>query len=336
MFLFNIGTKSQAKILAKIPVILILTLFLQTACTNNLWRLVNRENELKVRDDFNAYLGREYLEMARDLANKYQWTDSDYFAKKGVKALNNAEIYPEVPEYWGLDASQMEEANASRTRLQFLLIPRVKQTLPIQLAHLTMLYDCWISKEKKPWELAGMSKCKIRFFKLVDEIEEYMDNLKPVEMVKEEEIKEELKFRKFDIRFDFDSYKFSSASDQDLIDILNYLKDLNGDYRILLVGRADRAGKELYNDRLARERALMTQEYLIKNGVPERVIEIRSAGEESSLIITKNNKQNKYNRRVNIYVLKGKDDLSTIPLPLIENKVYKEEIIESKSKRAIR
>ena len=328
MFLFKIRTKISA--------ILFLSLFLQTACTNNLWRLVSRENELKMRDDFNAYLGREYLEMSRDLANKYQWTDSNYFAKKCIRALNNGEIYPEVPERWDLDASQMEEANASRTRLQFLLIPKVKQTLPIQLAHLTMLYDCWISKEKKPWELSDMSRCKIRFFKLVDEIEEYMNNLKPIEIVKEEEIKEELQFKKFDIGFDFDTYKFSTDSNKDLIDILDYLKDLNGDYRILLVGRADRAGKELYNERIARERVLMTKEYLIKNGVPERVMKIRSVGEEDSLIITKNDKQNKYNRRVSIYVLKGQDDLSTIPLPIIENKVYKQEIIESKAKRAIK
>ena len=121
-----------------------------------------------------------------------------------------------------------------------------------------------------------------------------------------------------------------------MIDILNYLKDLNGDYRILLVGRADRAGKELYNERIARERVLMTKEYLIKNGVPERVMQIRSVGEEDSLIITKNDRQNKYNRRVSIYVLKGQDDLSTIPLPIIENRVYKQEIIESKAKRAIK
>ena len=50
--------------------------------------------------------------------------------------------------------------------------------------------------------------------------------------------------------------------------------------RILLVGRADRAGKKIYNQRIALERALVAREYMIKNGIPERLIEIKSFGEE--------------------------------------------------------
>jgi len=312
----------------------LLILAFQTSCAVNLKSLIKREVELKYRTDFNAYLAREYLQYSRGLAERYNWRDSDYFSRKGLRAANNREIYPEVPENWDIDATKIEEITIARKQLQLLLRPGVKQVLPIQLAHLTMLYDCWVSNEQGQWSLAKLSRCKTRFLKLAVEMEEYMDNLKPPKEVKIVEVKEP-EFKKFDVYFDFDSHKFNSSSNKEFFDLIAYLKNLNGNFRILLSGNADRKGKTIYNDVLARKRVLVTKDMLIKNGVPKDLIEIKSSGEKYPQIITDDNQKNKYNRLVGVYVLKGTDSLSQIPLPLIDHYIYKKEIENIKENKGL-
>ncbi|MDA0902238.1 MAG: OmpA family protein [Proteobacteria bacterium] len=297
--------------------------------------MTEREKNLRNRDDFQAYMALEYLEYARDLANKYNWRDADYFARKGLRSADNRENFPEVPEAWDIDNSKIEETSLARRRLQELTNPKAKQYLPIQLAHLTLLYDCWVSKENQPWQLASLSKCKVRFFRLADEMDEYLAKIKPPENVKEVVIPEP-QFNKFDVHFDFNSYKFNESAATVLLSVLSYLEKLNGDYRILLVGSADRSGKKIYNDRLARERVIMTKNKLIKNGVPERLIEIKALGERKSKVITKDQTQNKENRRVSVYVLEGNDSLLEIPLPLIDHHIYRQNILKYKKERGIR
>ncbi|MES2678044.1 MAG: OmpA family protein [Pseudomonadota bacterium] len=315
--------------------IIILLLIIQTSCINNLQDLASREPELKVRQTFKGYLALEYLQYSRDLANKYNWRDSDYFSRKGIKAARNQNIYPEAPEDWDLDSTQIEQATLAREKLIKLLYnPKAVQTLPPQLAHLHLLYDCWISREKEPWQLADMARCKILFFRLEDEINKYLEEKEPKKEVKIIEIKEP-EFTRFDIYFDLDLYKFNSKADKTFTQLLNHLEMLNGDYKILVVGSADRLGKKLYNDALARKRALAVKTRLIKNGVPEDLIEVKSLGADSPEILTKEDDQNKTNRVVGVYILKGKDNLSPIPLPLIDNYIYKQEILKTRKQRGI-
>lgn len=312
-------------------IITIFILFFISSCTNNLRNLARHEPELKQRKTFNAYLALEYLQYSRDLANKYNWRDSYYFSEKGLNAYRNHRVHPEVPESWDIDSSQIEEATLGRQKLVMLLSnSKANYYLPIQLAHLQLLYDCWISREKEPWQLADMARCKVLFFRLEEEIKDYLNNLKAKKEIKIVPIKQP-EFTRFDAYFDFNSYKFNSESYEVFEKIFRNLESLNGNYRILLVGNADRSGKKLYNAVLARKRVLMVRNRLIRNGVPDSLVAIKSYGEDSPQIITKNNTKNKNNRRVSIYILKGKDDISTIPLPLIDSYIYKQDIIKSQS-----
>jgi len=182
--------------------------------------------------------------------------------------------------------------------------------------------------------LADMARCKILFFRLEDEMNKYLEERKPKKEVKIFEIKEP-EFAKFDIYFDLDLYKFNHDADKTFSELFAHLETLNGDYKILVVGGADRFGKKLYNDALARKRALAVKTRLIKNGIPEDLIEIKSSGADSPEIITKEGDLNKNNRIVGVYVLKGMDSLSQIPLPLINNYIYKQEIIKIKKQRGV-
>ncbi|MCE3255392.1 MAG: cell envelope biosis protein OmpA [Rickettsiaceae bacterium] len=312
-----------------------LLLLFQSSCANYLQDLASREKELKARQNYNGYLALEYLEYSRDLANKYDWRDSDYFARKGIKAARNQEVFPEVPEEWDLDNSQIEQATLAREKLiKMTYNPKARQILQPHLAHLQLLYDCWISREKEPWQLADMAKCKILFFRLEDEMTKYLEKKEPKKEIKTIEIKEPELIR-FDIYFDLDLYNFNSKADKTFYDLFKYLETLNGNYKIMVVGSADRLGNKLYNDALARKRALAVKTRLVKNGIPEDLVLMKSFGEERPEIITKEDDQNRNNRYVRIYVLKGSDDLSVIPLPLIDNYLYKKEMIKIKKQRGI-
>jgi hypothetical protein len=316
-------------------ILIALAITFQASCSGSLGYLASKENKIRSRGDFNSFLALEYLEYSRDLANKHNSRDSKYFAKKGLRAYKNKPVDPEIPANWYLDPNDIGEAQKNRERLENLVTPEVKKTLPIQSAHLIMLYDCWITKARDPWQLTDMSKCKARFNDLTDEMEQYLAGLAPQPQIREIETLPP-EFVKFDVYFDLDSYKFNEKANGEFLQLMDHLKKLNGDYTILLVGAADRSGSELYNDSLARKRVLVAKDQLIKNGVPADSIEVNSMGESNPQIITKDDKQNKYNRRVSVYVLKGRDSLSTIPLPLIDNYIYKKEIGEAKKEVGVK
>ena len=111
---------------------------------------------------------------------------------------------------------------------------------------------------------------------------------------------------------------------------------MKGDYRLLLVGSADRTGQELLNQNLALKRVEVVKNYFIKNGVTEDLIETRSFGEDFPDIITAKGVQEQSNRAVGIYVLKGAKSFDGIPLPLIENFVYREGIEKARKDRGLK
>ncbi len=293
------------------------------------------ESSLRTKGGYNSYLALEYLSFARNLFAIGDETNSDYFMEKGIKIANGELFIPENPITWKADAAQIEEMLLMQKRLEIALEePHITFYLPIQTAHLSYLYDCWISRESKAIfradELAG---CRTKFSKLLDEIENYIDDLhkdkQPATVITEPE------FERFEIMFDFGAYKINDKSSKDLIDVLKYLKTLNANYRIMVVGRADRSGLEIANQHLALDRAEVIRNYLTKNGVPEDLVEIRSLGENYPDIITKDGAQEISNRSVGIYVLKGMHSFSSFPLPLIDNKIYQKDIEKLRKERGL-
>jgi len=304
--------------------------------TTNVDRLTAISGNLKTQGGYDSYLALEYLEFARNFTTIKDNKNANYFAKKGLAAARGDYVVPENPTYWRADLAQMEEMILMQKRLENAIeTPQIKFQLPIQAAHLTYLYDCWISRESQVvFRVAELAQCKSRFYKLLDEIELYIDDLKkdkqPPVVIKEPE------FKRFEILFDLNIAKLNDQGSKDMLSIIKYLISLNGDYRILIVGNADRTGSELLNQNLALRRAGLIKNYLTKNGVPDNLIELRSAGEDFPDIVTVKGIQHQLNRTVGVYVLKGATSFSDYPLPLIENFIYQEEIKKARKKRGLK
>jgi OOP family OmpA-OmpF porin len=318
--------------------IFLVTFSLAASCANTptpIELLSSQEGNLKTRGGYESYLALEYLAFARNLESVKDKKSAEYFAKKALNVANGEYVVPENPLNWKADSAQMEEMILMQKRMEAVTeTPHMKFYLPIQLSHLNYLYDCWISRESKAvFRADELAQCRTRFNKLLDEIEHYIDDLK-----KDKQPKVEIRephFERYEILFDFNISKFNDKANKDLLEVLKYLKTLNGDYRILLVGNADRVGLELYNDNLALRRAETVRNYLIKNGVFPDMVEMRSIGEDFPDIITHEGVQQQANRTVGIYILKGFTSFESFPLPLIENYVYKEEIKKARAARGL-
>lgn len=296
--------------------------------------LSKREPEIKYKTDFNSVLAVEYLKYAKSLLRQHDPKNAEYFATKAIRALNEGNVSYEIPSNWSINPDLIPEINFAQARLNFLLSNYLKW-LPSKLARLFIYNDCWIYQEANKNRLTIISdqSCKTKFYKLLATLEQYIDNIDnpQLETSAKQIAISELEFNKFEIFFDLASYKINEQASQKLLEIINYIKSLNGDYKILLVGTADRNGSEIYNRNLAIQRAKIITNYLTTNGVPSDLIESRALGSSFPAVITPNNSKEDLNRRVMIYILKNsRAQLLEIPLPLIENYVYKEHLIKLK------
>lgn len=314
----------------------IIFLFLFSCSKSPLEKLSEQEPILRSRGKYESYLALEYLEFARKLVAVDDKKTAEYFSKKALGINAGDEVVPENPIKWKADEAQMEEMVMMQKRLEQVLIDQqLRFQLPIQLAHLTYLYDCWISRESKAiFRSDELAQCRVRFSKLLDEIEQYSDERGKDKQAKVEII--EPKFARYEILFDFNNEKLNNKASKDLLAVLKRLSELYGDYRILLVGNADRVGNELYNQQLAFKRAEVVKNYLIKNGVGSDMIELRSVGEDFPDILTADGVQKQDNRTVVIYVLQGAKSFEKFPLPLLENFIYRESLLEARKERGLK
>lgn len=312
----------------------ILLLIFISSCVSNLQKLANEENKLRLESIYSSYLALEYLEYSRSLLSSGDWHNAQYFAKKGLDVASGEKVALESPYYWASAQENLEDHIYVQKRYEAVANPEIKKILPIQIAHLTFLYDCWVSKELKPVFRKGeLGKCKDRFYKLLEEVEYYVDNLgkdkEPKTIIKQPE------FSRYLIAFDLGKFNFNDKANKKFIEVLNEIDDLDGNYKIILVGSADRLGKNLYNENLALKRAKTVESYLVKNGVSRDLIKLVVMGEEFPDIITQDKKQQQYNRTVAVFIVKGLIDVDNMPLPVIKNEAYKKEVEDAKKQRGL-
>ena len=320
----------------QVSLILVVIFLTQSCAAEKKFAFDPRANEdmLRSRGTYNAYLALEYLQFSRNLSEGKNKKDAAYFLNKSSEVGENKEAIPENPITWHADPAQVEEMVAMQKRLEIVSTPQMQNQLPIQMAHLTYLYDCWVAKESKPiFRSSELAKCRGRFYKLLEEIEFYIDDSKQEHVPSTTII--EPQFERFEILFDLASDKINDKANKDFLEMLKYLMTMNGDYRLLLVGNTDRSGQDLLNQNLALKRVELVKNYLVRNGVTEDLIETRSFGEDFPDIITKKGMQQQNNRSVGIYVLKGTKLFDKFPLPLIDNFVYREGIQNARQERGL-
>lgn len=91
-------------------------------------------------------------------------------------------------------------------------------------------------------------------------------------------------------------YKANLKAAVPLLVTSNYLK-------ILIIGRADSNGNEIYNIELSQKRAKQVKDFLITNGLEADTIEVIAVGENAPLYHGDSDTTRLINRNVNVYVI---------------------------------
>jgi outer membrane protein OmpA-like peptidoglycan-associated protein len=311
--------------LNKIAFTFTIIIFLFAQGCSSVSSLERKESKMKEVDNFNNRLGLNYLELARAKDEDGDGETAKYFAKKGKQAYRGRCMSPEHPEFWDIANQNMHEYKTNRNRLSLLMrIKRVKDERPTKLADILYAYDCWVANEGMTTWSDRTGNCRKQFLKKIDVLErQYRPkiavrhvNLRKEYPFEQNEIVKVIDDVEFNVYFDFDSYKLNPKAMEEMTRLFDYLEKMDGDYYLVLKGSADRVGKRLYNDSLARKRVNVVRNKLVKNGVPKGAISIKSHGEKFPQIITRDNIKAQVNRVVSIYVRRSDDTISPLPLPL--------------------
>ena len=306
--------------------------------------LQSQETELKSKGGYESYLALEYLSFSRKLKEVNDIESSQYFAKKGLDIASGKQFIPENPLKWKADPIKIQELIFSQKKLELLLN---NQTLifqmPIQMAHLSYLYDCWSSKESKQiFSADELSYCRVSFSKLVDEIEIYLDELNkdrsPLVKITTPE------FFHFEILFDKDSYVLNDKATKSMTEVIDFILSLQGRIKIFIAVNIDKNNNQNINYSLIKNRVAIIKNYLVKNGIDQSVIQEKIENEDFPDIITNDEISNHIDRTVGIYILKGNfggdldgnNDFKPYPLPLLQNILYKNQVESARQERDLK
>ena len=306
------------------------------ACQISSLEILNsKESFLKSQPNYESYLALEYLNFSQKLLTVDDKKNSEYFAKKGLDSFYGKDIIPENPLNWHVDENQIKEMIFMQKRIEEISnITTLRIQLPIQLAHLHYLYDCWISKESRGiFSVDEIANCRITFSKLIEEIEIFHNELKKDKTPKTKIIED--KFDRFEIAFDAQNSNLNDQSTLQLLTLIEHLKKIKGEYNLILVGNSDDNSNTLASQNLANSRINCVKDYLIANGILQNLININYEGEDLPDIVTNDLVENKFNRIVGIYVFYNGNNSKFYPLPLLQNLYLKDEISKSRKKRGI-
>ncbi len=114
------------------------------------------------------------------------------------------------------------------------------------------------------------------------------------------------------IYFDFNSFTVNKKEEIKLNKIIALMTEYS-ELKFEVAGHADTVGSKAYNIRLSGQRAMSVARYLFDRDVSESRLITKSLGEIRAVSIPKDRQQNadnirKYNRRVEIRILKGSED----------------------------
>lgn len=297
--------------------------------------LSSKELSLRNQGNYESYLALEYLDFARRLNLADDKKSADYFAQKGVRIAIGEPFIPENPLAWKADKMQIEELILTQRRLEQLLDQGILiEKLPIQLAHLSYLYDCWVAKESQPlFRESEPTKCHSTYSTLINEIENYAKKLNKKNPTKT--INKDPEFTRFEVSFDERAYNINEKAGEELFRILKYLNTIRENYTIYLIGNGDSAAKTPDNQEIAMNRTKEVMNHLVKNGVPNISIKPNNEGENFPDIISLGSSYLFNNRTVGVYIIRAEGEIPSYPMPLLQNLLYRQQVKEAQAERGI-
>lgn len=216
---------------------------------------------------FDQSLAAEYLAYAGSQAELGQMEDADYFAGKGLLALEGQEVEPEPATSEALDEA--------RSLLVALLSEANKQALPEQAARAQLLYDCWSHQLYSVAE-GEDAPCAAEFDSVSEDLESVDESL-----TYHNRRKYLLQFNEID----------TILTEEMLVDVNQIVEITRGldEYQVELHAMPQGAGAA--HDRIAEVRTQIITEALVERGVSADRIDIEDDTTSKTVYLSHDRKE---------------------------------------------
>jgi len=246
---------------------------------------------------FTQGLTSDYAGLAGSLHDEIKdWADADYFARKGLAAASGEAVAPENNSNWlvplEVPMQFRTELAQGRQRLLAALDGGGRERLPLVAARAQVSYDCWVERMEDDWKTAKDGPCHKQFLDALAQLEG-----KP--QAAAQPAAAPGPGREFRVYFEFDRAELLPEAQQILHQVAALAKQESG-VRVMLVGKADRAGSDGYNMRLSKRRADVVRNALTQDGVPPNRIDTKWVGEREPPVPTPDGVREPRNRVVEI------------------------------------
>lgn len=247
---------------------------------------------------FTQSLTKDYATLAASLADaEHDWVDADYFARKSMAAGAGQVVPPEQNSNWAIPLevpmgfrTQLAQA---RIRLVAALDGGARERAPSIAAHAQVSYDCWNERMEDNWQTGQDGPCRREFLAAMSELEGAKAPPAPPAAAPEAPTSE------YRVYFEFDRAELTGEARQIVLQIATQVRN-NPSLRVVLVGKADRAGSDSYNMALSKRRADVVKNELARASVPASRIDEHWVGEREPPVPTPPGVREPRNRVVEI------------------------------------
>ncbi len=248
-------------------------------------------------DTFTQRLASDYLQFASFEADRmFDWRDQKYFAQKGMLANNGDLVLPEKVADWSIATDKTAEATDARARLIGAFDRGGREVDPKSAATAQVNFDCWLEQLEEGHQFDHIAACRDAFEAALADLDKALTPVAVVAVVPEPEPvaapPDAIVF------FDFDSAEVTDGARRTLQQSLAGAADQVR--RVTVVGHADRAGPDAYNDALSNRRAEAVKAALTQLGIDGATVTTVAVGETDPLVATPDGVREPQNRRARV------------------------------------
>lgn len=274
-------------------------LLLLTACTKDF--ILEEKTKILEHENYYSALATGYKELARRERAEFDWFDTEYFAKKGIEALNHNLTMPEHPENRDIQNKFLqEELIIARKSLINLLIEQdfeVRYHFPLRSARLQILYEYWLEQVEENWQYEEISKYRDEFWASFDSL------IAAAKLTKIKELEAIIAKKYFTLYFAPNKFTLDKLANKELTKLKYRIRNTLNDYLIILENYTNLEDTK-ENRNLLQRRQDKVKRFLFANGVMESKI----YKEELIFLDRKNeiNSTKESRNRIEIYIIDKK------------------------------
>jgi OmpA-OmpF porin, OOP family len=203
----------------------------------------------------------DYAGLSDMLARERDWTDVDYFARKGIAAERGNVVPPEENANWAIPLEQpygfRSQMAAARQRLVADLDRGGRDRFPGLAARAQVAYDCWLERTEDDWAREIDGACHKDFLAAIGALETALGGAVAVAPRPAQQ---------YNVYFEFDRANLTPEGRQVVDSVANAAK-ADPNVQLRLVGKADLVGTDPYNISLSHRRADTVRAALRADGI---------------------------------------------------------------------